>query len=199
MYLNDMAKLLKNRVFYIIRGYMVGCDQINNLLTYVKLDSNIFNNWQLDSCCINARDLSAFIKNITIETKFDVFLDNDGYWHIRTMNGTDLTINQRPNIQAYDMIVNMELLSTESMVPEEDVTDGLNGLYSLKKDDGIIKFIHHQKYFITLFQPIIPLTKTDRIYLSILPGQTAGSFVAKFRIAKKKNQNVFVYIAYLYV
>ena len=201
LYLNEIAKSLKNRNFYIIRGNMIGCDHISDYLLYTKLDPNFYSNIQFDGCTFNARELSAFVKTITIETQFTFKLNDDGMWSTESMVGGTFTVDQRPK-DNFNKIALAESLAIEiPLVPEQDVTADLERLFSLKKDDG--RFIYHykDKYMITLFQPILPLSKIDTIYLTIYPnpGISSVSFIARFRITKKKKPDVYAYLAYLYI
>ena len=81
--------------------------------------------------------------------------------------------------------------------PEMDITNDLSQLFSMKKGDGCIRYNHLGRYMITLFSGLLPLNKSDKVFLSIYPNST-HAFNALFRV-KKKKFDVFICVAYLFI
>ena len=199
VYIGEAAKSLKQRDFVFTPTYLIGLDNIKNYLCYVELDTNFLSNpAEMYDCVINAKELSAFIKTITLESEFII----DETKNIDTIATTSGSLNirfEKYNIRfakyklekvAYDLG-----LHTDHVKQSVDVTNELSELFSLKKADGIIYF-KYNGYFMTLFSGLLPINKSDKIHLTIYNQSTINTFIANFTIIKKKFK-VNIYLAYL--
>lgn len=203
IYLNEVSKALKQKDFQIIGNSLIGIDNIQNCIYYVEMDTNSFSNIYLNKLIINTRELSAFIKTIMLESEFILEPAEYNSFKICTLNGimyfrtrfnaiiNPMLSDQRIYMAKYDINLRYQLSK------EVQINDEINALFSLKKNDGCIYYNHQNKYFITLFSGLLPINKSDKVYLTIYPN-TPETFIAKFRINKKKF-NVYIYIAYLYI
>lgn len=203
IYLNEAAKALKSKTFQILNNVIIGINNIDSYITFVELDTDVFYNLSINNLIINSRDLSAFIKTIMLESEFELEECNDRYT-IHTMNGelkliSRFDIKDSYNINSYDRLryakYNIDMRTPLSN--EKLINDNIQDLFNLRKDDGCIYYIHEGKYFMTLFSGILPINKSDKVYLTIYPSDN-NTFIARFRVNKKRF-NVFIYLAYLFL
>lgn len=190
IYLNEAAKALKKKRFMIYGNNIVACDNLS-YLSYVTLDTNIFYNPALFRLIVETRELSAFVKTITTESEFMLRTVSNGYV-INTITGELLF--SFSNID----VGNLFKPKTEILCEEECINDKIHEIFGVRRNDGSFHYIHHNEYFMTLFYGILPLSKADKIYLTIRKGYTNNSFIADFKVSKKKF-DVNVMIAYLYI
>lgn len=202
LHINEAAKALKQKEFQIFDQFIIGVDN-SATMQYVQLDSNVFiNNHRFENIVINARDLSAFIKTITLESEFELEYYEDKGFTIRSMNN-ELWFKKSFLTNLYcDNIINtfykvQFMIQHGAIQPEADVTNDLSQLFSIKKGDGSIRYNYLGRYMVTLFSGLLPLNKSDRIFLSIY-SNSAYAFNALFRV-KKKKFDVFICVAYLFI
>ena len=189
IYLNEAAKALKKKRFIIYGNKIVACDNLS-YLCYVTLDSNMFNhNTSLYGLVIESRELSAFIKTITTESDFTLNSVNNGYI-INTITGQLLLSYSNIDVSS------LFKAKTEILCEEECINDKIPEIFSIHRNDGSFHYIHHNKFFMTVFYGILPINKSDKIYLTIRKGYNSMSFIADF-IVRKKKFDVNITIAYL--
>lgn len=196
VYINEAAKALKQKDFILIDNAMIGLDNIQNMVTYILLDTNFINNYN-NGIIINQRALSAFIKTLSIESDFTFdSMDNT----IRTISGGELTIIY--NLPIAELACNKfkYAISLDSdiktAISESEIPDVMIQIQGMKSADGYVG-INYNGYYMTLFPSFLPTNKTDKMYVTILQSYTQfHTFVAKFRI-KKKKFDVITYINYL--
>ena len=199
VYINEAAKALKQKEFILIDNAMIGIDNIQNVVTYIMLDNNFFVN-HLNGVIINQRELSAFIKTISVESdfKFD-FMDNIA--KINTISGGELSIVFNRYIAELACSKFKYAISLENNLPviinTTEVPDISSKLQSMSKADGGI-VINYNGYCMTLFSSLFPITKTDKLYIEILQPILYHTFIAKF-ILKKKKFDITTYINYIKV
>lgn len=196
VYINEAAKALKQKNFIIIDNAMIGLDNIQNILTYILLDSNFITNY-FNGIVINQRSLSAFIKALSIESDFQFNPDNN---IIRTNNGSELSIGfDRELAQlACDKFKHAMFLNETAQITilETEVQDIMLKIQNMNKADGSI-FINYNNYHMTVFPSILPVNKSDKLYMTILQLYNEPyAFISKFRI-KKKKFDVLTYVNYL--
>ena len=175
---------------------MIGLDNIENIVTFILLDNNFFIN-HFNGAIINQRALSAFIKTISIESDFEFDSINN---IIRTKSGGELCIGFNYSIAELAcsrykdaMLIDSSYINS---IPEKEAQNITNSIQNMSKADGAIR-VNYYDYYMTLFPSILPLTKSDKMYISIFEKHfTLNHFVAKFRINKKKF-NIIIYIHYL--
>ena len=200
VYINEAAKALKQKDFILIDNAMIGLDNIQNIVTYVLLDTNFITNYH-NGIIINQRALSAFIKTLSIESDFRFdSVDNT----IKTISGGELTI--RYNLQLAELACNRfkyaTSLDTASdirvAINETEIPDIMQQIQSMKSADGAVG-INYNGYYMTLFPSLIPMTKNDKLYLTIMELYIqTHTFISKFLIRKKKF-DVITYVQYLKV
>lgn len=201
LHLNEAAKALKQKNFIIIinnnNTIIAGIDNVNACIKFTELQTNLFYNTALNNIIINARELSAFVKTITIESEFEIKQKNDTNLYISSMNAElSFIINRYINLNKTYDIINYCNTNTPT-ISEENVTDKLTDLFSIHKDDGCIYYKHYNKYYMTLFYGLLPINKSDKILLSIYHNINI-SFIARFKVVKK-HFTIHIYINYLYI
>ena len=179
---------------------------------YNTLDSNIFAVTTFvpiefsEPMIINYRQLNAFMKTITIETKFEFQYSKNSRYIINT-SGDILNIEE-PSQYTMSLLYNRvdyinKLSMNTSFYKCGDVTEELENAFTYKKADGTypyIKNINGNNFYMTLFSSIFPLNKTDKIDLEILDLPETNTFVSKFGIIKKKsNITIYIYIHFIKV
>lgn len=196
VYINEAAKALKQRNFILIDNAIIGLDNIQNILTYILLDTNFITNYH-DGIIINQRELSAFIKTLSIESDFR-FDSIDAT--IKSISGGELTL--RHNIQIAELACNKFKYATsldhviQTIIPETEIKDIMDKIQNMNKADGSI-CINYNGYCMTLFPALLPINKSDKLYVKILQSYIQPyAFIAKFRIRKKKF-DIITYINYI--
>lgn len=204
LHLNEAAKALKQKNFIITLNNGVttlfGIDNVDSYIKFVDLNNNLFYNLALKNAIINARNLSAFIKTITIEFEFEIKQKNNGILYITSSTGTELEFIYDKNIELIYLNKAYSILNycnnNLPTVPEENVTDKLINLFSLHKEDGCLYYKHNNRYYITLFYGLLPLNKSDKILLSIYYNYNSKTFITKFKVIKK-HFTINIYLNYL--
>ena len=193
VYINEAAKALKQKDIVIIDNAMIGLDNIQNIVSYTLLDNNFFIN-HFNGIIINQRELTSFIKTISIESDFEIeFIGNIA--SIKTISGGELLLKFDKAIAElacnnYRYVASLAHNSIESKIP-----DIAYRLQSMNKTDGAI-IINHEGYQMTIFPSILPINKSDELYISIIDSFNYNTFVARYRI-KKKKFDIITYVNYL--
>ena len=168
VYINEAAKALKQKDFILIDNAIIGLDNIQSIVTYILLDNNFISNY-FGGIIINQRALSAFIKTLSVESDFEFDSTNNV---IRTISGGELSLGfdrylAELTCSMFKYSVNDIENTYQVMLNEEEVSYVSDKLQNMKKADGAIG-INHNGYYMTIFPSILPITKTDKIYLKIL-------------------------------
>lgn len=199
VYINEAAKALKQKNFILIDNIMIGIDNIQSIVTYVLLDTNFMINYN-NGIIINQRQLSAFVKALSIESDFEFNIVN-GSDIIRTISGIELQINYNQMIAEMACDKFKYAVSLESNIPtiidETEIPDVLTKVQSMKSGDGAIG-INYNGYYIILFPALLPTVKSDKLYIKILQPPLFHTFISKFHI-KKKKFDIITYVNYLKV
>lgn len=197
VYINEAAKALKQKNFILIDNAMIGLDCIENIFTYILLDTNFMINYN-NGIIINQRQLSAFIKKLSIESDFE-FDFVDGLNTIRTISGCELKIEYNQYMAElacakYKYATSIDY-TVKTVIHENEIPDIMNKVYNMKSNDGAIG-INYNGYYMMIFPSFLPTTKSDKMYVTILQPVQLHTFIAKFRI-KKKKFDIITYINYL--
>ena len=194
--INEAAKALKQRDFILIDNAIIGLDNIQNIITYTLLDTNFISNYY-NGIIINQRALSSFIKSLSIESDFEFDSNNT----IRTISGVELVIGYDLSIAtlASNRFKYITLLDNniKPSIPETEIADIMVKVQAMKSSDGAIG-VNYNGYYMTLFPTLLPLNKSDKMYVTILQPDMLHTFIAKFCIRKKKF-NIITYVNYLKV
>lgn len=199
IFLNEASKALKQKNFIILQDISCICDYDNfgGYLNFVRIPMQNFYVPEVHNYIVNARELSAFIKTIMLESEFE-FEDYGFYKIIRTMNG-ELRFNalftNRINTSILPNTINI-LSERFPLIPETEITSELVNVIALNSKDGSIGFIY-KNFYMTLFSGIISASKSDKIFITIFPCDNF-SFIANFKVKKKKFDQEII-IRYLYL
>lgn len=194
--INEAAKALKQRTFIMIGNCLYGLDFINTYIIKAEINPD-----RLSPECItniglqfNQRELSNFVKVLSIESDFevDINLRENKFYTKNGKNELNIIIDKNITNFVLDRIKYINNIDFQCKT-EEDITNQIQDLYLLKKDDGGYYFIYKDKYYITLFYGLLPLNKNNKINLSIV--DQGNIFISRFRINKK--YPITVYIQYL--
>ena len=189
--INKAAKAIKQKQIIFYNDQIYGLDNLNNYLihsSYLNTSLPFEETFIFDS-----RQLSEFVKNITIEGSFNI-IDNK----ILTGNLVELQIITG---LYKDLLIdkkNIINLLSNNCTKEEDVTNDLKEMYSMKKVDGVFYYKYKDKYFMTLFPGLLPTLKSDKVRLSIYDNINDNYFIAKYVVLKKDIQ-ISIYLSYLKV
>lgn len=198
VYISEAAKCLKHRYVALMGNVLIGIDNIKDYISYVELDFNMLSNkgyWS--NFIVDTRELSAFLKTVTLESEFEV----DRYdGHISTTGGS-MSLSFDPILLsiASDQYKKTILIKSnfKRMVNEVLIDDDIVDLKAMRKTDGEYQRIFYDKYFVTLFSGLLPMAKADHVYLTIYDFGTAdATFTAEFQVRKKKF-TTHVFLAYL--
>ena len=200
--INEAAKALKQKDFMYYNYKLYGIDNIDGYITWVDLSESSHEYINYEGFVFNARELSAFVKDISTEEEFNIVFNPDNNTCILyTINDTQLHIRNDNMllsiVQNKINAINKERMSCEigpgysNFVSDmRDITNEVQDLFGLRKTDGCYYYktiVRGNNYFMTLFYGLLPLNKSDKVFLSIYePGINSRSFMAQFMVVKKK-------------
>ena len=196
----EASKALKCNTF--MWRYDTICNISNRSTSIIKilyLDPSKVKTYSYHGIVLNQRELSTFVKNISIESSFE-FSDTPGQYYIETMNNTRLSyvIDDPYYNSSYDVnknsIADIDYGMDLDGCKEDNVTNEMQDLFGMNMNSGIQKF-NHNNHIMILFGGIIPLNKNDSIFLTIIDS-SYNTFVSRFRI-HKKSYDILVYIKFL--
>lgn len=186
----NAAKSFKEKIFLFYCGKIYSVSD-----NYIKYTSHV--NTEFDIPCMFAyRELSAFIKTITIETELQGV--GDGELYIFTANtGIEMKVRV-PNkhfMDKFNYRINnfFNLISHYNVNEYGDITEELQELFNMKKVDGSMLY-NKDGYIMTLIYGSLPLNKSDKVSLAIC--NMGNTFVARFNVIKK-NTTITTFIRYI--
>lgn len=193
-----MAKVLKQTSFMVIFNKLVGLLDVNCGLSYVGLNPTQVT-MQYEGLIFNQKELAKFIKTytgegITVYEGMAIQVIPSG------VDGVDLTINIDRALKDHivSLFNKMENIDSLYMHNEDDITDEIiPRLCLMKKADGAIAYKYKNRYFMTLFPSLLPISKTDRVILSIYDTRNNNIFYAKFDIKKANGVTLRIYLAFI--
>lgn len=182
--INEYAKAIKQNSVIIIGNIMIGLDYINTYITYID---NIVLSDDYTNMIFMKKDLSKFVKSISHELEFEIDSNN----MIKSLV-LDMQINYADRRLLLELPKYLSLINKYGYIQQgEDITDKLDKLFSMKKPDGMFKYIYenyNRKYFMTLYPGLLPVNKNDKVSLNIV-ADSNNIFTTKFVISKKKINN----------
>ena len=195
IHINDASKSIKCRNVMWIDNKIISIDNFN-YIKFTILNPDKISVFPKEGYIINQRELSAFIKTITTESQFSIDERNidiplytiNGEFHIRKDKYIETIIINK--------LVQASILDNDMVnIPEINMSEKLQQLYKLSKTSGSILYKYDENHLMTLFAGVVPLNKSDKLFLKICDN-SESTFIARFR-AEKKSFNVFVYLLYL--
>lgn len=200
VYINEAAKCLKHRFVAVRRHEIIGVDNIKDYISFTPINvSMLSNKGDWPEFILDTRELSAFIKTITVESEFEVIEASPRYISTTAAKlflNTDARMLIMVNIQ-YSNVVQLRTCGNRT-IRKRNIDTDLEQVKAMRKTDGEIH-MYFDKYFVTLFSGLLPMAKADHVFLTIydnFPKDT--TFVVEFEVRKKKF-STFVFIAYLKV
>ena len=188
--IQNIAKSFKQKDFVLLNNKLYSTN-INYYLVTSGFPVDI-----IEPIILNYKELSDFIKNITIETEFEVSNNT-----IINNAGVILPIRFPTKYQLDELISKIDYINRISannkVIKYGDVTSELEKVFSMKIADGSYYYNKDNIYFMTLFSGLFPLNKADKIELDIM--DLGNTFISKFDIIKKKNIKISIYVHYLKV
>lgn len=193
VYINEAGKALKQKDFMIIDNYLIGLDNINNILSYIKLDTEFVSNI-INGMIINQRALSAFIKSISIESDFEYDRFNTV---LRSISGGELQIKFDMSLAmlACEKFKYASCLENSFQSAEIEAQDIMQKLQSMNKSDGGAG-INYNGHYMVVFPSVLPSNKSDKMYIRFIDYPESNIFTAVFRVQKKKFC-IMTYISYM--
>jgi len=187
----DYMRLLKQKDAMWLGNHIVGIDNMSYIIIS-SLDIDRLSIIPTKGLIFNQRELSKFMKSISIESDFEI--DDSGMINTTTlttiantesMNVVVNTAVQKVVEQHISQSVNIDRqMAVNSIKPEMDVTTDLQDLYKMSKSSGIYNYIYDNNHLMTLFSGIFPLAKNDKIFCTVMDINDI-SFIARFRVHKK--------------
>ena len=195
IYLNDIGKLLKQKNFMWLDNKIFGLDN-PNYICLLYLNPEKLSVLPQNGLIFNQRELSKFTKSISIENSFEIS-DVLNVSLIATMSET-LTITKSPQVENRIIGTIRTVNEIESQIinlPEVDMTQRLEELYSMNRSSGALQYKYDRNHILTLFSGVLPLAKADKLLMKLWDNSNT-TFLVRFRIPKKQ-ANIFVYLLYL--
>ena len=200
IYINEAAKALKQKDFCWIDNTLIGVDDFNYAI-YCKLDAYKISVIPRKGLYINQKELSAFIKNITVEEGFNIAdeYNTGATTTLFTNNLAELEIHMNPemDIRVYYQLAQISKINMLMQnIPEQDVTARFADLYKMPKGAGVTMYHYDATHIMAIFGGIVPLLTADKLYMKLYDDSPA-TFLVQFRVDKKNKFEVFVYLMYL--
>lgn len=202
--INIAAKSFKQKDFMLInhnnKPFLISLDRYKIFISISEINPENMVLLPPDVGLIfNYAELGNFIKNLSIEKDITVDTDLPRSLAVSFMGNAGMYVktDKRINLEILNILNRIDNMNnTISFYSlEEDVTDRLDMLYTHHKADGGVYFIYKDRYYITLSYGVLPLNKTNKIYLSVIDNPNEPVFSTRFRVDKKKT-NVYVYATY---
>lgn len=194
-YINDAAKALKQKNFMYKNNLLIGLDNINDILIYTKIPDTPINYSDI-SIIFNTRALSAFIKTLSVETEFNINInDIEVVGHNGSM---PISFDKQLIYMATNKYIYGSKIEecNNFLYSENCINDNIQNLFTMHKSDGAM-YLNYNNLLLTIFPGMIPLNKSDKVFVTIF-GKNNTSFIAKFRVKKKKFE-IITYVSYLYI
>lgn len=202
IYINEAAKALKSSSFIFIRNLIIDLNSYKSGISRIILDPSMIECIPYTGIILNQKEIAKYIKNITVEKglSIDDTKSTNKFIFSEVSKGTPFEVNV-----FIDKILSNNILDIHNRISniasisdtEEDITDNIvNSLSTMKATSGAMYYKHHNKYFMTIFPSVIPMSKKDKLYLSIYDTHNNGIFYANFRLVKPKF-TILIGIAYL--
>ena len=186
--INTIAKALKQKEFVWHGATLYGIDAMGGALIMAIVPPTTLLSLPLQYAFhINQRELSLFCGQISTETEceFNPSDMNGKYVASIREHEFNITCNVQIHNMALTMQSSMQRLTNELNGFEEfDATDLLQSLVGRTKSSGAIPVIYDKSHIMYLFSSALPLTKADRVLLTI-KDYPNGTFLCRFRVPKK--------------
>lgn len=192
--IHQVAKSMKQSEIAVYNNRVIGLDDINIRLLY---SNQIMIDFINGIVMFNYKELSEFIKGITIETDFEL---NDNRCIINNI-GTELHFKR--DTEMIKIITGRYNVVIADSNDDDfiDITQDMQHVVSMKVADGTYNYIcnyNNKEYFMTLFGKILPLNKSDKVFVKIKDSYSGSRFISTFRIEKKKS-TLYSVVAFLRV
>ena len=198
VYINEAAKAIKCSDVMWIKNKLVGIDNLNYII-YCALDESKLSILPDRGLVFNQRGMAKFMKSIPYSSySIDDTLINNNITLTTSVSDYAVTITisaELDNIVGDKLrsIFNYDIAMAQSQ--EEYMSEKLSDIYSLNKTAGGKLYKHDSEHILTLFGGLLPLTKADKLYMTLYDNPD-NTFLARFRVAKKRF-TIFVYIMYI--
>lgn len=185
------AKILKCPVIYIDNDKIYGTDLD---FTFLKTVTFI-NETSLKQIIYTQNSVSRFIKDI--EEIDEVIINN-----YNIFNKTKNTFIEINNIKMMQMMIEL-INNTNNMTQQtfykfikEDLQDkeDFSKIMNAKTDEGTSIYKIDREYMLSIYNNLLPVNKKDKVSLIVYDHNNL--FMANFKVFKKKNVTVDVYILY---
>lgn len=196
--INNVAKAMKQKTVIIYNNCLYGLDNIDGCLIYSNMNDMLHDKYNnFNGIVIDTKELSAFIKSIGSETEFELNFVNNICRLVTLFDGLLVLTKQLYLLPMINEKINRVV--SNNIVTPKDITNEISDLFSMKKADGVYYYrpvVNNIKYFITLFSGLLPLNKSDKVFMSIDDNIYNNFFITHF-IIKKKKIEVNIYLCYL--
>mgnify|MGYP004456232285 CR=1 FL=1 len=193
IYINEAAKALKQKQFLFYKNCLIGLDYIDQYVLFLKLDESLLSGNYYNNPGIKfvTRDLSKFVKTLTIEHEFEIDYTDGDHMIVSNMDTLVYTISRNIDYNTDKALKRLPTLATSKVM---DVTEQINPIKSLKKADGVFN-LTIDDYIMLIPSTLLPLSKPDKVSIQICDIYPY-SYTTKFIIYKKKF-TIMVFLSFL--
>lgn len=187
-----IAKELKSTYVYIKGNYIYGVDE-----SFVYLKMMEFNNIYNINISFVVNDMATFIKNVDLN---EIKLPNPNLLYSSFDNTLEINnISLVHNIESMINSLSFNMNTSNKRIVLEPVRglEDFEYILESKSADGSAIF-RYNKYNMTIFKNLIPIKKSDKVYLTIYDDIDGGRFLSNFTVDRKKTK-IEVYIMYLHL
>ena len=199
----EAAKALKTTNI-IWRNNAIYCANAGQYISYTEVPDLVplTEFYGMRSIQLNHRELSAFIKS-SADFNETLTFNEFGPASFQFVNeaGKPLNLhisNQIDSLVKYQSSTSYYLDYQMELLPDVDVTESFQDLYKATKTVGAVR-CDYNGYVMYLSSNIIPLTRTDKLHITILSHSEGRMFTSRFLIKKKTGQKVKIYLSFLYI
>lgn len=188
----DKLKVAKNDFVLLFGNLIIGIDSHFSYLKVYHVSG--FKNEKLNNLklCVNFNELVAFRKLLTPNDM--LYLNNNT---ITQYNGS-LLFNLSNNLIMNIYYIYVRMLEQPPICRKryDNLRDNENfeNIISMKASDGASSFIL-DNYCMILFSSMLPVNKSDKVSLEIF--DYGSNFISNFKIQKKKDIELYIYIKFI--
>lgn len=186
-----IAKELKSEYVYIKGNSIYGVD-----ISFIYIKYMEFENEYNINMCFSVTKMTKFLKEVSLN---EIKLINSNILYSSFDNTIEINnISLINKIESMIININNLLNSRQKSISDCDIRGDKGFEYAVesKSADGIGIF-KYDNYVMTIFKNLIPLKKSDKVFLSIY-NIDSNMFLSNFTISRR-NSKIEVYVMYLHL
>lgn len=187
----SIAKQMKKQIVTFQDGRILGVDETFTSLSIIYYDNEKYDLFKEDlykglSLTFVLNELIAFLKNNDLSSS-QYYIDQYGIHQISTNRCFENRFVFEKEIMNMDTRCKYYMSISNHTIVDHNIRQDqcFNSILELKKKDGSTMYNLDNRYLMSTFSSIHPVTKTDKMFVDIFELPDKRSFLSKFKITKK--------------